>query len=298
MVTALTYQFQGWLATLMSNPRRRRTVIVASTMIFVLLAQLPNLMNWFAPWGAQRQANRSRALLDQLAKLDRAAKAGEFDAFEHGRRQKEVMEEQKRIAQDADRASTQQWSEMVRLANVVLPVGWLPLGVMAGAEGRILPAILGLLGMTAIGSASLWRAYRTTLGLYTGQSTNTTSRQRRPSCRIVPLSASERRSSASSGGGTAARVIGAGVGHRAGRVSVAGPVARGENDAALAGDHDSDFRLDALERTRGNSRVASTAGCHRRNGARALRRDPVDGQSIRLRPRRVSSVHPVARVAA
>ena len=28
MVTALTYQFQGWLASLMSNPRRRRTVIV------------------------------------------------------------------------------------------------------------------------------------------------------------------------------------------------------------------------------------------------------------------------------
>ena len=26
MVTALTYQFQGWLASLMSNPRRRRTV--------------------------------------------------------------------------------------------------------------------------------------------------------------------------------------------------------------------------------------------------------------------------------
>ena len=28
MVTALTYQFQGWLAALMSNPRRRRTVIM------------------------------------------------------------------------------------------------------------------------------------------------------------------------------------------------------------------------------------------------------------------------------
>src|SRR5262249_39783268 len=27
MITALTYQFQGWLASLMTNPRRRRTVI-------------------------------------------------------------------------------------------------------------------------------------------------------------------------------------------------------------------------------------------------------------------------------
>ena len=30
-VTALTYQFQGWLASLMTNPRRRRTVIVVVT---------------------------------------------------------------------------------------------------------------------------------------------------------------------------------------------------------------------------------------------------------------------------
>ena len=74
-------------------------------------------------------------LVDQLAKLDRAAKAGEFDAMEHVRRQKEVMDEQKRAAQEGDRATAQQWSEMVRLANVVLPVGWLPLGVMAGGGG-------------------------------------------------------------------------------------------------------------------------------------------------------------------
>lgn len=172
MVTALTYQFQGWLASLMSNPRRRRTVIVAMTMAFVLFAQLPNLMNWFAPWGAHRQADRSRVLVDELAKLDRAARAGEFNAIELVRRQKEVMDAQKRAAQEADRASAQQWAEMVRLTNMVLPVGWLPLGVMAGAEGRVLPAVLGLLGMAGIGSVSLWRAYRTTVGLYSGQPTN------------------------------------------------------------------------------------------------------------------------------
>ena len=80
MVTALTYQFQGWLASLMSNPRRRRTVIVASTMIFVLVVQLPNLLNFVCALEAQRQADRSKTLMDELAKLDRAAKAGELDA--------------------------------------------------------------------------------------------------------------------------------------------------------------------------------------------------------------------------
>ena len=44
MVTGLTYQFQGWLAALMVNPRRRRTVIVLVTMAFVLVFQLPNLI--------------------------------------------------------------------------------------------------------------------------------------------------------------------------------------------------------------------------------------------------------------
>ncbi|HEV3339554.1 MAG TPA: hypothetical protein VG125_04340, partial [Pirellulales bacterium] len=33
MVTALSYQFQGWLASLMTNPRRRRSVIVAATAV-------------------------------------------------------------------------------------------------------------------------------------------------------------------------------------------------------------------------------------------------------------------------
>src|SRR5437667_10221069 len=43
-VTALTYQFQGWLASLMVNKRRRRTVIAVVTLVFVLFAQLPNLV--------------------------------------------------------------------------------------------------------------------------------------------------------------------------------------------------------------------------------------------------------------
>ena len=41
-LTAVTYQFQGWLAALMSNPRRRRSIIVGMTIGFILLAQSPN----------------------------------------------------------------------------------------------------------------------------------------------------------------------------------------------------------------------------------------------------------------
>jgi hypothetical protein len=55
---------------------------------------------------------------------------------------------------------------------MVLPIGWLPMGVTAAAEHHAWPLLLGFAGMTLIGSASLWRAYRTTLRLYQGSYTS------------------------------------------------------------------------------------------------------------------------------
>jgi hypothetical protein len=43
MITAWTYCLRGWLASLMSNPRRRRTVIMFISFSFIVLAQGPNL---------------------------------------------------------------------------------------------------------------------------------------------------------------------------------------------------------------------------------------------------------------
>ena len=34
MVTAVTYQFRGWLASMMTNPRRRRTIIAIVSPCF------------------------------------------------------------------------------------------------------------------------------------------------------------------------------------------------------------------------------------------------------------------------
>ena len=42
MITAWTYCLRGWLATLMTNPRRRRTVIMCITFSLILVAQGPN----------------------------------------------------------------------------------------------------------------------------------------------------------------------------------------------------------------------------------------------------------------
>ena len=43
MITAWTYCLRGWLATLMSNPRRRRAVIMGVTAAFIVIAQAPNI---------------------------------------------------------------------------------------------------------------------------------------------------------------------------------------------------------------------------------------------------------------
>ncbi|HWF20074.1 MAG TPA: hypothetical protein VG754_12450 [Verrucomicrobiae bacterium] len=43
MVTAWTYCLRGWLIAMMVNPRRRRNVLVAITLVIVLLGQGPNL---------------------------------------------------------------------------------------------------------------------------------------------------------------------------------------------------------------------------------------------------------------
>ena len=171
MVTAVTYQFQGWLAALMTNPRRRRTVVVAATAIFILVLQLPNLMNLMAPWSAGAPTGRSAPMHEELLRLKSQFESGEIDGPELLRRQQELIENQQLALQSANRELVKTVEEKAWLANAVLPFGWLALGVTAAARGSALVPLLALLGMTAIGTASLWRAYWTTLRIYQGEFT-------------------------------------------------------------------------------------------------------------------------------
>lgn len=168
MVTALTYQFQGWLASLMSDPRRRRSVIVIFTMAFVLVFQLPNLLNFMGPkrWIEQKQVERAQRLASELATLDSELKAGKIDAAEQNRRREALMEAQKQANHAEDLQQLSKVESMAEMANMVLPIGWLPIGVKSAAEGSLLPALLGFVGMTTIGLTSLRWAYRTSVGQY------------------------------------------------------------------------------------------------------------------------------------
>ena len=106
MITAWTYCLRGWLATLMSNPRRRRTVIMGITFTFILLSQGPNLY---------------------FNVLHR-------DDFHPGR--------QSAADQDARRIAEQEKLNQLLAVRKFIPPLWLPLGAEGLAEGRVLPALL------------------------------------------------------------------------------------------------------------------------------------------------------------
>ncbi|MSQ97094.1 MAG: hypothetical protein EXR98_21425 [Gemmataceae bacterium] len=165
MVTALSYQMQGWLASLMVNKRRRRTIIVMVTLAFILLFQAPNLFNLFMPW--TRGIEREDTITKQRKELDRALTAKEISDEQYRDRITKAVEEQNA----RDRQLVVSLKDWAWIANMALPIGWPAWGAAAAAEENVLPAIFGTLGLTLIGVASMWRSYRTTMRLYTGQYT-------------------------------------------------------------------------------------------------------------------------------
>jgi len=165
-VTSITYQFRGWLASLMVNKRRRRTIISIATIVFVLLANLPNLLT--QPWRARGNI-ASRAEMDkEISRIDQLLATGQIDNAEH-RRQVMAVRGKYRFGGRLAGLQLEEIQSVATIVNTAVPLGWLPYGARTAAEGRVLPSLLGALGLILIGGASLARSYRTTLRLYTGQ---------------------------------------------------------------------------------------------------------------------------------
>jgi hypothetical protein len=137
MVTAWTYYLRGWLATLMSNPRRRRAVIMGLSFGIILLVQAPNL--YFNVLRRHDSSSRSRA--------------------------NETADQ--RQAREAD---AQQKMGVLLTAEKVVPPLWVPAGAKALAEGTAWPALGGILGCIVIGLLGLQRAYVSTVRFYQGSS--------------------------------------------------------------------------------------------------------------------------------
>ena len=133
MITAWTYCLRGWLAAMMTNPRRRRTVIMGITFMFILLSQGPNLY------------------------------------FNVIHRQDHHSSQQSTTNQETRRTAEQEKLNQLLAAQKFIPPLWLPLGAQGLAEGRALPALLGTLGCLGIGTLGLRRAYRSTVRFYYGE---------------------------------------------------------------------------------------------------------------------------------
>jgi ABC-2 type transport system permease protein len=71
MVTAWTYCLRGWLAAMMTNPRKRRSIIVLVTVVIVMIGQLPNL--YFNVLGHADTSNEA-ALRGEMSRLLAAQK--------------------------------------------------------------------------------------------------------------------------------------------------------------------------------------------------------------------------------
>ena len=151
MVTAWTYCLRGWLATLMANQRRRRTIIMAMAMTILLLSQLPNLY-FSMRYKPDPPTSAGRTKEETLAAMQERAAAG------------------------------------VRLrtrfidAHKFIPLLWLPDGAWHLLGGRPLAAGLELAGCVALGVLGLRRAYRTTLRYYHGE----TNARRAPAAIAAP----------------------------------------------------------------------------------------------------------------
>ncbi|HZY86485.1 MAG TPA: hypothetical protein VFE78_16750, partial [Gemmataceae bacterium] len=171
MVTALTYQFQSWLASLMANKRRRRSVIVMITVAFILICQAPQLLHLLQPHARRKIQERGNQLKQQQDEILRAFRAGEITPAEYQKRSEEILEAHSRQAHEEGHQLWERVKWTARVANLAVPPGWLPLGVEGAAEREVLPPLLGTLGLALLGTASLWRSYRTTVRLYTGHYT-------------------------------------------------------------------------------------------------------------------------------
>jgi ABC-2 type transport system permease protein len=182
MVTAVTYQFQGWLASLMANKRRRQTVIALVTIGFIVICQSPALISLFTGEERREQQERARETAEEN-ELIAAVHSGQISQPEYEKRQEEFNRKIMARRDEAQRQSLQQWEPTHRLVNLCLPPGWLPLGAMTAAEGNAPAALLAVAGMAGLGAVSLWRAQRTTVRLYTGWFN---SGKRRPVAVAVP----------------------------------------------------------------------------------------------------------------
>ena len=138
MVTAWTYCLRGWLAALMVNKRRRRTIIVWITVFFILVSQVPNLLI------------NSRLVRGQRGTVSGPGGPGGSNPAKWG------------------------LSETVLRAHLAVPPGWVGYGALEMRMGNPWPGLGAALAAGLLGGLGLMRAYRMTVRFYQGAEAGST----------------------------------------------------------------------------------------------------------------------------
>ena len=147
IVTSFTYWLRGWLAGLMVNPRRRRSILVGLGMSVVLLSQLPNL--WFNVIRTPARARPPRTITEVTPPAEGTAPANSAESEKES--PKDLL-----------------LRPVTLLVHRIVPLLWLPGGAFSLVRGSVWPAALGAAGSAAIGAWALRRAHRSALRAYLG----------------------------------------------------------------------------------------------------------------------------------
>jgi ABC-2 type transport system permease protein len=170
MVTAVTYHFRGWLAALMVNKRRRRTLVAFITAGFIVLAQIPNLLGrTYFHSRADRDIAASQKYLAEWQRLNEQLKSRQIDVRRYHERLAALEQDQVTRRNANAEIKTDDLNRWVHTIDLIVPPGWMAYGAMAAARQSVWPGLLGSLGFCLIGGASLRRSYRTTLRFYRGE---------------------------------------------------------------------------------------------------------------------------------
>jgi hypothetical protein len=158
-VTAWTYCLRGWLVALMSNPRKRRTVIALVTFTFIVITQLPNVFT-------HTMGNRNRHRPQQPMQTDPNQGLAEHQAPVTLR----------------DHMPRALW-----IAHQAVPFLWVGHSAMTLAQGHVLPALWRAVILLGLGTLGLSRAYSMTMRFYLGQTqTRPSQKTKRNQAKVAP----------------------------------------------------------------------------------------------------------------
>ncbi len=76
----------------MSNPRRRRSIVMVMTLLIVAIVQIPNLLNILGAWERPRPVETAAQIRDKLEEFNRAGQAKGLSGSDRAREQREFMD--------------------------------------------------------------------------------------------------------------------------------------------------------------------------------------------------------------